>query len=101
MKLFLAATALLFAVTTAPPASATDESQLAPPTTSIPPSFFGMHIHHMVRPNGNAPPTPWPNLTVPGWRLWDARVTWPDLEPAKGKWNFDTLDKSLNLAERH
>jgi hypothetical protein len=60
-----------------------------------------MHIHHMVSPNGTNPLTPWPDVTVPEWRLWDARVTWPDLEPAKGQWQFDNLDKSLALAEHH
>ncbi len=75
--------------------------QLVPPSRPIPRSFFGMHIHHMVSPNGTSPLTPWPSVTVPEWRLWDARVTWPDLEPLKGQWRFDNLDKSLALAEQH
>jgi len=28
-------------------------------------------------------------------------VTWPDLEPSKGQWRFDTLDKYVALAEQH
>jgi hypothetical protein len=60
-----------------------------------------MHIHHMVSPNGNAPPTPWPSVPVPEWRLWDARVTWRDLEPHPRVWKFDNLDKSLAMAREH
>jgi hypothetical protein len=71
------------------------------PRQEIPASFFGMHIHHMVSPNGTDPLTPWPSINVPEWRLWDARVTWPDLEPNKNQWRFDNLDKSLAMAEAH
>ena len=35
------------------------------------------------------------------WRLWDAKVTWPDLEPGKGQWHFENLDRSVALAEAH
>ena len=101
MDHLLAKIALLFALITIPLAFTTDKSQLVPPSTPIAPSFFGMHIHHMVSPNGTDPLTPWPNIIVPEWRLWDARVTWPDLEPTKGQWRFDNLDKSLKLAETH
>ena len=45
--------------------------------------------------------TPWPSVPIPEWRLWDAKVTWPDLEPGKGQRHFDDLDKSLALAEAH
>jgi len=74
---------------------------LTPPSQPIPASFFGMHIHHMVSPNGKEPLTPWPSIPVPQWRLWDARVTWPDLEPSKGQFKFENLDRSLALAEAH
>jgi len=76
-------------------------SELSSPRQEIPSSFFGMHIHHMVSPNGTDPLTPWPSVKVPEWRLWDARVTWPDLEPNKGQWRFDNLDRSLAMAEAH
>jgi hypothetical protein len=67
----------------------------------IPASFFGMHIHHMVVPIINKPLVPWPSINVPEWRLWDAKVTWQDLEPAKGDWKFEALDKSVQMAEEH
>jgi GH35 family endo-1,4-beta-xylanase len=61
----------------------------------IPRAFFGMHIHRAIDK------TPWPNVVVPTWRLWDAQVKWPDLEPSKGQWRFDTLDKYVTMAEQH
>lgn len=81
--------------------AATDAREIIPPSALIPSSFFGMHIHHMVSPNGASPLTPWPSVNVPEWRLWDSRVTWPDLEPTKGQWRFGVLDKSVEMAEAH
>src|SRR5262249_36622328 len=72
-------------------------NDLQPPKALIPASYFGMHIHHLAYPV----PTPWPNLPVPQWRLWDANVTWANLEPAKGQWQFGTLDGYVSLAEQH
>lgn len=57
--------------------------------------FFGQHLH---RANSS---TVWPGAKFGTWRLWDADVTWPDLEPLNGQWNFTTLDKYLALAEQH
>ncbi len=78
-----------------------DQNKLVPGPQPIPPSLFGMHIHHLVSPKGKEPLTQWPAVNIPEWRLWDAHVTWPDLEPAKGVWRFDNLDKSLQLAQAH
>lgn len=72
-------------------------SDLQAPKAAIPASYFGMHIHHAMDPV----PTPWPNLPVPEWRLWDASVTWADLEPAKGQWQFQKLDGYVSLAKQH
>jgi len=74
---------------------------LTPPAAPVPASLFGMHIHYMVSPSRTDRLTPWPSVPVPEWRLWDARVTWPDLEPSKGQWRFENLDRSLALAEAH
>lgn len=81
--------------------SAIDSHELIPASQPIPASFFGMHIHHMVSPAGMTPLTPWPRVNVPDWRLWDAQVTWPDLEPNKGQWRFSVLDRSIEMAEAH
>src|SRR5215831_10166532 len=72
-------------------------NDLQPPRAVIPASYFGMHIHHLAYPV----PTPWPSPPVPQWRLWDANVTWANLEPAKGQWRFENLDRYLSLAAQH
>jgi hypothetical protein len=70
-------------------------SPLVPPPQTIPETFFGLHIHHA----GSA--TPWPAVPMGAWRLWDAYVAWPNLEPRKGQWHFEVLDKYLDLARQH
>jgi Glycosyl hydrolases family 39 len=82
-------------------ASPGDVTRLIPSQQPIPKSFFGMHIHHLVSASGTSPLTPWPSVPIPEWRLWDARVTWRELEPHRGVWKFDNLDKSLALAREH
>lgn len=76
-------------------AVAGDLAKLIPPQQPIPPTFFGMHIH---RPGSS---TVWPSVPVPARRLWDSRVTWPDLEPSKGQWRFGTLENCLVMAKEH
>lgn len=70
--------------------------ELTTPTAVIPASYFGMHFHHFL--NGR---TTWPDMPVPEWRLWDAYVTWPDIEPVKGQWHFGKLDAYVSMAEQH
>src|SRR5262249_27223491 len=72
-------------------------ADLQAPAASIPETYFGMHIHHLDRPS----PTPWPSIRVPTWRLWDADVNWPDLEPNRGQWQFQRLDRYVSLAQEH
>lgn len=62
---------------------------------AIPATYFGMHIHQATTT------TPWPAVPFGAWRLWDAGVTWPDLEPRSGSWNFKLLDQYAALAEKH
>lgn len=59
---------------------------------AIPKTFFGMHIHRADTT------TVWPIVKFGSWRLWDANTTWFDLEPEKGKWNFQKLDRYVELA---
>jgi hypothetical protein len=80
------------------------EAQAAETDRTISPAYFGLHIHRIVQtqpwyPNGDKV-TPWPSIKFGSWRLWDAYVAWPNLEPERGKWNFQTLDKYIALAER-
>ena len=68
---------------------------LTPPSQPVPADLFGMHFHHV----GGT--TPWPDVPVAQWRLWDAYVAWPNLEPSKGRWQFRTLDAYIALAGQH
>jgi hypothetical protein len=72
-------------------------TELQTPTATIPDTYFGLHIHHL----DTSTPTPWPSMPVPAWRLWDAGVNWPDLEPDKGKWQFARLDRYVLLCQQH
>jgi hypothetical protein len=75
--------------------------QLRPAARPIPPSFFGMHIHNLIAKSRTGLLTPWPNVPIATWRLWDTQVTWPDIEPSRGQWRFDLLDKYMALGEAH
>jgi hypothetical protein len=70
-------------------------SDTSPPQSSLPEVFFGMHV-------GRAGTrTPWPSVRFATWRLWDSGVAWPRLEPRKGEWHFELLDKYVDLAAAH
>jgi hypothetical protein len=79
----------------------TESNHLVPIQAPIPSSYFGMHIRDTVISSETASLTPWPSVPVPEWRLWDAKVTWPEIEPNKGEWRFGTLDKSVEIAQEH
>ncbi len=70
---------------------------------AVPSSYFGMHIHRLVErqpwvPDGHQL-TPWPDVPFGSFRLWDAYVAWPSLQPQKARWNFATLDKYVDMAD--
>ena len=65
----------------------------APNVEPIPLSYFGLHIHRADRG------TAWPNVPFGSWRLWDAYVTWADLQPELDKWEFSRLDRYVVLAQ--
>jgi len=75
--------------------AALSQGHIAPPAGPIPPYYFGLHIHHA------ASGTPWPSIPFHCWRLWDAGVSWEKLEPQRGVWNFDLLDKYIQFAQEH
>ena len=60
-------------------------------STAVTAQYFGMHVHNTNH---------WPSTSFGSLRLWDAGVTWPNLEPSKGQWNFATLDKFVALSEQ-
>src|SRR5579859_4436029 len=65
------------------------------PTNPVPAEFFGLHIHRAFTT------TPWPSVPFGSWRLWDARVHWPQVEIRKNEWQWDILDREVELAEKH
>src|SRR5260221_12954984 len=69
--------------------------KISPPTTVIPAELFGMHFHHL----GGA--TPWPDAPIAEWRLWDAYVAWPNLQPARKRSRFETFDHYFAMGHRH
>jgi hypothetical protein len=75
--------------------------RLNAPEDVIPITFFGMHIHGIDIPRPNTGKvTPWPSVPFGAWRLHDAGVTWRDLEPQRGRFQFARLDKYVALAEQ-
>lgn len=81
--------------------SAIPNTTLAPPSEVIPPEFFGMHIEGEFPnswSNGNCG---WPSIEFGARRLWDAGVSWNELEPTKGNWNWTTLDRYITGAIKH
>lgn len=55
--------------------------------------YFGMHIH-----NADAG-TQWPDVPFGSWRLWDANVSWRDIQPEKDRWNFSRLDMDVAMGK--
>lgn len=73
----------------------TGEVHLSPGPASIPATLFGMHIHRA------ASTTPWPGVPFASQRLWDVGLTWRDLEPKPGQWQWEGLDRAVRLDEEH
>ena len=72
--------------------NASDQRIVPASAKSLERSFFGMHIHRADST------TAWPVANFGSWRLWDAAVSWQLLEPTKGVWRFERLDKLVGLA---
>ena len=81
---------------TRPPA-ASQAVTLAPPKGSIPTVFFGLNANHMH----DLPGYRWPALRFGTFRTWDSGVIWPTVEPQRGVYHWDELDKDVAEAERH
>jgi hypothetical protein len=75
--------------------SSPEPVKLNPPAKPVPPEFFGLHIH---RAFGT---TPWPPVPFGSWRLWDAKVHWPQVEIRRNEWQWEILDREVELAEKH
>src|SRR3954454_1264324 len=59
----------------------------------LPDTFFGMHDLQ--------PELGWPTVKFGALRLWDAHVTWRELEPQRGEFDWTLLDQWVAAAERH
>lgn len=68
-------------------------SPFAGDTENIPHQFFGMHIHW--NDQNHRPSFP----AIGSLRLWDTRTNWSNLEPAKGHWDFEKLDRLVEYAK--
>jgi len=70
----------------------TNPSIAADNGVAFPKEYFGLHIHRSDQG------TTWPTVPFGSWRLWDAYVTWADLEPAPNQWRFERLDRLVAMA---
>jgi hypothetical protein len=76
-------------------AQSSDHLTLNPSATPVPREYFGLHIHRAFST------TPWPPVPFGSWRLWDAKVHWPQVETAKNRFDWTILDREVDLAEKH
>ncbi len=53
---------------------------------------FGFNIHNALQH--------WPPMPFTYWRLWDATVDWPRVEPSRGTFDFTLLDQYMALAQQ-
>jgi len=71
---------------------------LTGPAEPVPEEYFGLHIHRSVPTPRFPQPAVWPTFQFGSWRLLNALVSWPQLEPAKGTRDFSVLDGIVGLA---
>ena len=75
----------------------TRSPRLAPPAGAIPRAFFGLNINHMHDPPGYD----WPVMDFGAFRTWDSGDIWPEIETARGVYDWTKLDKDVAQAETH
>lgn len=83
--------ALAFAVAVALVATLVPATPAAAATMRYDTRLFGMH---------DTDPLSWPATSAGSMRLWDAGVTWRDLEPARGVFEWDRLDAIVTAAQQ-
>ena len=71
----------------------TDNPLTATEAHFVPVSYFGLHIHNADKAEN------WPVFQFNAWRLWDAYVSWPHIQPTKNQWNFAKLDGFVERAQ--
>lgn len=66
----------------------------------ITPAYFGIHFHRLVLdPGEKAVRTQWPPLSFGGVRLWDSGISWANVAPKPGQWDFDRMDVYVGAAK--
>jgi hypothetical protein len=70
--------------------SAAQQNQAATGTGVVAPQFFGMVVKSVTQQ---------PAVPVGSRRLWDSGVSWAQLEPAPGVFNWSTLDQEVASAQ--
>lgn len=65
------------------------------PTAVVDRTYFGLVL------NRSEAGQTWPAVPFGSWRIWDAYVTWPYLEPERGHWEFGALDRMVDDAQVH
>lgn len=55
----------------------------------VPLGYFGVHVHDPFKH--------WPEMPVGRYRLWDTRTNWFDLQPSKDRFEFDRLDRIVDM----
>lgn len=64
---------------------------------TIPPTFFGMHVHLDCFSGKH----PWPTVPFGSLRMWDTRTQWMQMNKAPGVFDFSQLDRVLAVAAAH
>ena len=71
-----------------------------PPPVAVS-NFPGLNINHLAINNPGYQLTPWPTITFSALRNWDEGITWADLEPSRGTYNWTNFDTIINMAASH
>lgn len=79
------------ALAMAPAQTATELTHTRNP---VPSSYFAMNI--LFHPLNHVP---WPAVPLGGWRT--SHASWADIEPERGRWHFELLDKYVDWSEEH
>ena len=77
---------------TSSPSSPTSQAS----ADAIPSIYMGMQMN-----SGTISRQPWPSVPFGAQRLWDSGVSWQDINPADGVYNWTLLDEWLSAAQAH